>query len=664
MKQLEMNAFYDYTFLSGLTFSPDKTKAFLVTKNCDKASNSYKTNLWLFTPENKGLKQLTAMGDVGMSLWLNNEEILFTANRDNALKEKTAKGEMWTVFYKLSINGGEALEYLRLPYMVTNAKLTADGKFALSVIKAEARPDIENMDEAEKMKALGAMKAERDYEVIDELPFWGNGAGYTNKKRHQLVVFDKNTGETETVCAFPLESSIADVKDGKILYTVQRFEKGLAGLKNSLWQYDVNTKENTELIPQGDWRVGRAGFTGADNKIFVMATNNDKYGMNQNPLLYFLVDGKLTEWCADDISYGSSVGSDCRLGGGKSLYSCDYGIAFVSTERYSSYINTLTLEGNRTILPMKTGSVDCFDKAADGTLYFIGMREGRLQELYSYKNGVEEKISSFNDEVFNDVYISPVDYFTYENDGVELDGFVLKPKDYDENKKYPAILDIHGGPKTVFGDVIYHEMQAWANMGYFVFFTNPRGGDGRGNQFADIRGRYGREDYSDLMKFTDVVLERYPQIDTENVGVTGGSYGGFMTNWIIGHTDRFKAAASQRSISNWVSFSYISDIGYYFGDDQCAGTPWNNVEGMWEASPLKYADKVVTPTLFIHSDEDYRCPIAEGWQMFSALKYHGVESRLCMFRGENHELSRGGKPLHRQRRLDEITAWFEKYLKQ
>ncbi|MBR5806610.1 MAG: S9 family peptidase [Oscillospiraceae bacterium] len=291
------------------------------------------------------------------------------------------------------------------------------------------------------------------------------------------------------------------------------------------------------------------------------------------------------------------------------------------------------------------------------------MRDNKLQELYSYKNGVEEKLTSFNDAVYEDVSTVVPDYFTYENDGVELDGWVLKPVDFDENKKYPAIFDIHGGPKTVFGDVIYHEMQVWANMGYFVFFTNPRGGDGRGNEFADIRGRYGKEDYSDLMKFTDVVLEKYPQIDKEKVGVTGGSYGGFMTNWIIGHTDRFAAAASQRSISNWVSMAYISDIGYYFAEDQVASTPWTDMDLMWEQSPLKYADKVVTPTLFIHSDEDYRCPIAEGWQMFSALKYHGIESRLCMFKGENHELSRGGKPLHRQRRLDEITDWFEKYLK-
>lgn len=134
----------------------------------------------------------------------------------------------------------------------------------------------------------------------------------------------------------------------------------------------------------------------------------------------------------------------------------------------------------------------------------------------------------------------------------ELDGWILKPADFDEKRTYPAILDIHGGPKTAYGEVFFHEMQFWAGQGYVVFFCNPTGSDGRGDRFADLRGRYGQIDYEDLMAFTDAVLDRVPQIDTRRLGVTGGSYGGYMTNWIIGHTDRFAAAASQRSIANWV----------------------------------------------------------------------------------------------------------------
>ena len=150
-------------------------------------------------------------------------------------------------------------------------------------------------------------------------------------------------------------------------------------------------------------------------------------------------------------------------------------------------------------------------------------------------------------------------------------------------------------------------------------------------------------------------------MDRDNLFETGGSYGGFMTNWIIGHTDRFRACASQRSISNWTSFYGVSDIGPDFSEDQCGSTIWPDVQKFWWHSPLKYADQVKTPTLFLHSFEDYRCPVDQGYQMYSALIAHGVESRLVLFRGENHELSRSGKPKHRIRRLNEITTWFEQH---
>ena len=252
---------------------------------------------------------------------------------------------------------------------------------------------------------------------------------------------------------------------------------------------------------------------------------------------------------------------------------------------------------------------------------------------------------------------------TIQSQGVDIDGWVIKPIDFDETKSYPAILDIHGGPKTVYGEVFYHEMQVWAGMGYFVFFCNPTGSDGRGNEFADIRGKYGTIDFQNIMDFTDAVLEKYPMIDRKRVGETGGSYGGFMTNWIVGHTDRFACVATQRSISNWISFYGTSDIGTFFATDQNDADFYEDVEQMWEHSPLKYAQNVKTPVLFIHSDEDYRCPMAEAMQFYTALADHGVEVRMCYFKGENHELSRSGKPKHRLRRLTEITNWMERFLK-
>jgi acylaminoacyl-peptidase len=205
-------------------------------------------------------------------------------------------------------------------------------------------------------------------------------------------------------------------------------------------------------------------------------------------------------------------------------------------------------------------------------------------------------------------------------------------------------------------------MQVWASRGWFVFFCNPRGSEGYGEEFADLRGKYGTIDYEDLMEFTDFVLKQYPQIDAARLGAAGGSYGGFMCNWIEGHTDRFAAIASQRSVSNWVSDFGCSEIGVSFDTNEMLATPWNGMEAMWEASPLKYACNAKTPILFIHSLCDYNCTLDQGIQMFTAMKYFGVESRMCLFEGENHSLSRSGKPRHRMRRLQEMTDWFERYL--
>lgn len=303
------------------------------------------------------------------------------------------------------------------------------------------------------------------------------------------------------------------------------------------------------------------------------------------------------------------------------------------------------------------------------SLFVLGLYEQELSELYL----VEDKdhllrLSYFNDQMALELSsIKPEKLnFTSPYKQTDIEGFVLLPPNFVKGKKasYPLILDIHGGPKTVYSSTYYHEMQVWASLGFVVCYTNPNGSDGRGNAFADIRGAYGGRDYDDLMTFLDKVLANYAEIDPERLGVTGGSYGGFMTNWIITHTKRFKAACSQRSISNWLSFYGTSDIGYYFATDQnhIRNFTLPEQEILWQHSPLKYINEAATPTLFIHSDNDYRCPLEQGMQMHTALRALGVPSKLCIFPFENHDLSRGGKPQAREWRLNLMTHWFLQYL--
>ncbi|MBQ2058842.1 MAG: S9 family peptidase, partial [Firmicutes bacterium] len=308
------------------------------------------------------------------------------------------------------------------------------------------------------------------------------------------------------------------------------------------------------------------------------------------------------------------------------------------------------------------GSIDAIS-VKNGRVLASCIAEDRLPELYEIKDGKALRLTGFNDELCGELQISRPEPLSVKSDGWQINGAVIKPAGFEEGKSYPAVLEIHGGPFGAYGLAYYHEMQVLASRGYFVFYCNPRGGDGRGSEFAELRGKLGTIDYDDIMAFTDKVLESYPMIDKARLGVTGGSYGGYMTNWIIGHTDRFAAAVSCRSISNWLAQNLYTDIGLGYGEEIVQGDVWNGPEGVWEQSPLKYADRAKTPTLFIHSDRDFRCYMGEGLQMYTALQKFGVDTRFCLFHGESHGLSRGGKPRNRVTRLSELAGWMDKYLK-
>lgn len=658
MENLKLRDFLDYNYLSSIEVSPDEKNTAFIVHRGDYDDNDYKSNIWVMNNETKKYFRLTGMNEERSFLWLDETKILFPSMRDKKLKVKVEEGEKWTCYYSIDINGGEAQEYMRVPLIVTSIKKIDGDNFILTAKYDNYGVNLNELTGEARAEATKKIKEDKDYEILDEIPFWSNGGGFTNKKRNRLYIYNRATEEI-----IPVSDSISNVtyysyKDGVVLYVVNRF-KDKQEQREAIYTYDIATKEEKLVLPSEDYRVSFAEFFG--DGILCGLNDTLKYGLNQNPNFYIIRDGKVELFKEHDTWMINTVGSDCRYGGGKSFRVKGNKLYFLTTVMHDAFLNTLDINGEERVLTKANGSVDTYAIAGDD-IYFIGLRGLRLQELYLLKDEEEIQLTKFNENIIESKKLSIPEKFNIVNDGIEIEGWVLKPTDYEEGKEYPAILDIHGGPKTVYGDVFYHEMQVWANMGYFVFFCNPRGGDGRGNEFADIRGKYGTVDYDDLMKFTDEVLKAYP-IDRSRVGVTGGSYGGFMTNWIIGHTDRFACAASQRSIANWFSKFGTTDIGYYFNVDQNASSPWENPEKLWWHSPMKYADKVKTPTLFIHSEEDYRCWLTEGIQMFTSLKYHGVPARLCMFRGENHELSRSGKPRHRVKRLEEMTNWFELYLK-
>lgn len=666
MENLKLDDFTRYSFLSNLEFSPDGKHACFVVHKADVDENGYSSNLWLYSSDQNSCRQLTAFDKEKGFIWLSDSRhILFPGMRNPKDKDKVSEGEDLTVFYKIDIHGGEAKEAFRLPLAVKQIRQVDDNTFLFTATFNPDRPCLEGMSDEERAKELKRRKEDKMCQVVEEIPFWSNGAGFISKNRNRLCLYDAAAGKWEVLSEDSLQVQNFRLNPARTQAVIigQAYE-GKMERENALYIADIKAKKVRRLTQPEKFAWSDAHFFG--EQLLCLGRDMQQYGLNQNPVFYLVEPetGERRLLTPDfDRSTWNSVGSDCRLGGGDPARIDGQYLYFITTEDYSSYINRIDINGDIEKVTTAGGSVDSYD-VRDGRVLFVGMRDLRLQELYSLEESGERKITSFNDWVHNERKISPPEHLSVETaPGVIIDGWVIKPVDYQEGNRYPAILDIHGGPKTVYGETFFHEMQYWANEGYFVFFCNPRGSDGKGNKFADIRGKYGTIDYQDIMAFTDAVLKQYPAIDGQRLGVTGGSYGGFMTNWIIGHTDRFRAAASQRSIANWVSMGYTTDIGYYFEPDQMGADPWTDIDKVWEQSPLKYADRVKTPTLFIHSDEDYRCWVPEALQMFTALKNFGVESRLCLFKGENHELSRSGKPKPRIRRLKEITDWFNRYLR-
>ncbi|MBC8399848.1 MAG: S9 family peptidase, partial [Candidatus Marinimicrobia bacterium] len=307
-----------------------------------------------------------------------------------------------------------------------------------------------------------------------------------------------------------------------------------------------------------------------------------------------------------------------------------------------------------------TGSLDTLNNR----YIFHGANLSTPDELYSLdlSTGKTRQLTRLNQPYCKSRDFTVAEEIEFNSGEQKLQGWLIKPSDFDEQKKYPLILNIHGGPRCQYGRTFFHEMYVLAAAGYVVVYTNPRGSQGYGEEFAGaIAAQWGEPAMADLMAAIDYVVAQ-GFVDENRLGVTGGSYGGYMTNWIVTHTNRFKAAATQRCVSDLASMFGNSDIGYDMAYE-FGGAPWENRAVYREWSPITHIENCHTPLLIIHSENDLRCNIEQGDQMFTALKYLQREVEYVRFPEEPHGLSRHGRPDRRERRLRFLIKWFDKHLK-
>ncbi len=644
MNPVQIEDLLSYRFLSAVEISPDGRRAAFVVKQADAEKNEYQSNVHLVDLVSRVSTPLTRSGKDGPYAWGGDgSELFFLSKRE----EEEGK----SFLYRIRVDGGEAERIAVLPHVAEGLRRLDDGRFLYTArVPLSAETDREDA---------------KEYEVLDEIPFWMNGEGFTNQRRKHLLLFDPATEESKDLLDPHLEVTAFDARGDRCAVIGRRFE-GVAPVVRELWTVDLSGGE-TRRLPVGDLQLDEVRFLD-DETLVSTGTDMEPYGLGQNReiLSVDVASGEVASLTPGlDRSVGNSIAADCRHGGGPVLR-VDNEFVYVSvTERTVGHLVRISRSGEVRTIVESSGSIDAYD-VREGAVLTVGLRPGALQELYLHDDDGETKLTSLNEATLADRVIASLERFSVPSSrGDEMDAWLIRPIGFNEDTKVPTVLTIHGGPRGAYGEILFHQMQVLAGKGYAVLISNPHGSSGRGNEFADIREEYGKIDYEDLMAVVDAAIERFPFIDGDRLGVMGGSYGGFMTNWMIGHTDRFRAAVSQRSIANWIHKFCTTDIGYYFNADQLGTDPWaeGGSDRLWWHSPLRYADRAKTPTLFIHSEQDYRCWLPEGIQMFTALKYHGVETRLVLFREENHELSRSGKPKHRIRRLEEIVSWFDRHLK-
>jgi dipeptidyl aminopeptidase/acylaminoacyl peptidase len=340
---------------------------------------------------------------------------------------------------------------------------------------------------------------------------------------------------------------------------------------------------------------------------------------------------------------------------------------FPTARNGGSTLVIITLDG-KNITQVTTGpetvGIFSFNRTQTRMAYFCAtMKDPGQIHLMEMDSGETRQLSNLN------AWLSEIDLGEVEEvwfkgrDSNDLQGWILKPPGFNPASKYPAILEIHGGPMAQYGHNFMHEFYYLAAQGYVVAFSNPRGGQGYGEAHTKkIWTQWGDADYADLMIWADR-LRAQVYIDPDRMSVTGGSYGGYMTLWIVGHSHQFKAAVAQRVVSNFISMWGSSDMNWKMQHLTGDPAPVDDIQTAWNHSPVKYLKYATTPTLIIHSEEDHRCPIEQGEQAFVTLKVHGVEAEMVRFPGEPHGLSRTGRTDRRIARLQHICRWMDKYLK-
>lgn len=505
--------------------------------------------------------------------------------------------------------------------------------------------------------------------VIRRLRYKMDGIGWVHDRFSQLWAIDLQTGEqfqiTDSECDFsePRWSGRGDRIAFIALAREQNSELG----QGQIFILDFPDGTPWPLLP--GWVGGcRSPVWGDDDRHIAFAAHTFPAPTNRRifmmPYLADVERGTARPLAPElDQEVGNYAIADQRKGLTNITLkwpSGDPWIYFLLTEHGATHLYRINTEGRYERLTDGPSITFEYSPAAGDAVAYGLADPLNPGDLYIRRGGEMCQLTALNSWLRDHRLAVPEEYWYDGLDGTRVHAWVMKPPGMDETRKHPTIVYVHC---SMFSWDFNHEFQCYASAGFVVAYFNQRGTTaGYGQAWTRAsEGDQGGKDYAEIMLGVDDLLT-HGYVDARRLGVTGGSCGGFMTNWIVGHTDRFRAAVTQRSITNQISFFGTADIGPECTERETGGNAWTDLESTWRQSPLAYATNIRTPLLIVHSDEDYRCPLEQAEQLFAALRWMGRAVEMVVFQGENHGLSRGGRPGNRIERLRRIRGWFEKHL--
>ncbi len=649
--------YFAFEFLSDPQISPDGNLVAYVVTKIDRQQNRRNSSIWMVsTDDARRVWQFTTSPQSSSSpRWSpDGKWLAFLSSRPEASARPTpavttgaTATQQRNQIYLLSMNGGEAKRLTNFKNGVSTFRWSPDG--TRLVVVSRVGPSDNPTDNRDRSDVRHYKKSSYKF----------NDTGWFDDRRTHLWVVDVKTGNAKQITE-GVDWNDSDPQwspDGKrIAFVSNRTGKEFDHNRNTdVWVISaeggaltkISDHDEADNSPRWSPDGNTIAFTGEVHdrdhpKIWLAPSSGGSPSVLAATGLD-LIPSDL-DWAAD----GRLLYFQAGVKGETHLFRVD--LAKKSIEQATS--------GSRAVR-----GVDF--SWSTKTMVYMANDFKHLDDLYisSVSGQNERRLTNLNESLWKQLQLAEVERFSYKSaDDWKVDGFLVKPINWQPGKKYPLILSIHGGPAGMYGVDWFHEFQVYAAKGYAVIYTNPRGSTGYGQKFErGIVGEWGGKDYVDVMNGVDAALRKYSWLDADKMGVTGGSYGGFLTNWNVGHTDRFKAAVTLRSVVNFISDEGTRD-GAYGHTPDFGGDLFEKFDFYWDRSPLKYAKNVKTPTLILHSDNDFRVPLEQGEQWFRALKHFGVTTEIVMFPRENHNLTRTGEPKHLVESLNWQLYWFDRFV--